>query len=585
MSKLQSSYLSFSKQVNRINLIMYLSSLLKAIVTCLFVICSFSSVFGFDQRVVDSLNQEAEHYRIAGKYGESVNIHQQLLEYFLARHDSVNVAREYFQIGRLNYYMRTTTSNAESLEYWLRGLKLAQKLQDKNTMLRFHRGLGVIYGEPTWERFSSDSSRKHLLKAELLAAEVEDYYSLSAIQGIIGNYASVNQDYQEAEQYLNRSFETALKSDSSEAIGYALCKLSEFYEKTGAVEKAEITALESFHIYQELQIKDMTILPLLVLGKISRRRNDLNAYIYYDSIINSMQAELYAERNIQEFHHVREKYESEKKEQELQLLTVEKELQQAEIEQTRLLVLVVSVLAIFIIASILLVNSRKRYKLKAELAEEKERLQKNRFKAVIDAEEKERKRIAQELHDGLGQLLSTARITVSSLDELKNPKVTNSVKLIDMAVKEVRSISHNMMPNALVNVGLKAALEDVMRKVNESGRVEGVFECDDEIILEESQAISLYRIAQELINNALKYANPSEIKLKLTVDGEFLIMMVSDDGVGFDVSALNKSTGIGWSNIQSRVDLLNGRFEVNSAPLEGTITKVILSPPIIQKAS
>jgi signal transduction histidine kinase len=177
-------------------------------------------------------------------------------------------------------------------------------------------------------------------------------------------------------------------------------------------------------------------------------------------------------------------------------LTAQNEIQSLEIQNNQVMLGGMGGIAILLVVSTIAMYSRKNYKLKVFLAQEKEAQQKLRFKSVIEGEEKERKRIAQDLHDGLGQLLSTARLNVSVLeDEILDDNSTtlnNSLKLIDDAVSEVRSISHNMMPNALISIVFEAALKEQVHLINDAGKVHVKLLLPEENLdLEESKAISL----------------------------------------------------------------------------------------------
>lgn len=268
-------------------------------------------------------------------------------------------------------------------------------------------------------------------------------------------------------------------------------------------------------------------------------------------------------------------YETEKKEQQMKVLKAETEVSQLQVARTQNLLVGIVVVAVLLLMGIVLYNSRMRYKLKAQLAEEREQLQKTRFRAVIEAEENERKRIARELHDGLGQLLSTARITISSLDEEEtNKKVQNSMKLIDHAVQEVRSISHNMMPNALVALGIEAALDDLVHTLNQAGKLRINFTKNTGLHLDETRSISVYRVVQEVLNNAIRYSGASEITIALEATTAGYQLSISDNGQGFDTAAIAESKGIGWKNIHSRMELIDGQVQVFSRKGEGTTVRL-----------
>ena len=273
-------------------------------------------------------------------------------------------------------------------------------------------------------------------------------------------------------------------------------------------------------------------------------------------------------------------FEEEKRrlENEIAIVSAESEITTLRLERNTLQLIGVVIGSILLILSIIALTSRRNYKLKARMSEEKERQQKLRFKAVIDAEEKERKRIAQELHDGLGQLLSTARLNVSVLDEgseSNQTQVNNSLKLIDSAVSEVRTISHNMMPNALISIGFEAALREQAHLINDANKVKLHLSLPDEKIeMDESKAVGLYRIIQEIVNNALKYADAQNIWINLRQETELLSFEIKDDGKGFDTKLIESSSGIGWTNIISRADILDGALKIESQIGQGSVVSL-----------
>ncbi|MEO0897559.1 MAG: sensor histidine kinase [Bacteroidota bacterium] len=211
--------------------------------------------------------------------------------------------------------------------------------------------------------------------------------------------------------------------------------------------------------------------------------------------------------------------------------------------------------------------------------------QKKRFAAVVKAEEEERGRIARELHDGLGQLLSTAKMNVASLDEAiesggdahDSQSWKGSMDLIDEAATEVRHISHNLMPYALIESGLIPALKELERKVN-AGRSAPLLEVISEDFvgrMEKEKEISLYRIAQELINNSLKHSEASSLRLNVSTDGSETIMYYRDNGKGFELEQLEQSSGIGWRNIKSRLELMEGTISFDhNTPGEPTTIQI-----------
>ena len=202
-----------------------------------------------------------------------------------------------------------------------------------------------------------------------------------------------------------------------------------------------------------------------------------------------------------------------------------------------------------------------------------------RYRAMFEAEEKERSRIAKDLHDGLGQLLSTAKLNVAGLEGEVNEEdkilVQNAINLIDEAVNEVRTISHNMMPAALMEYGLVSAIKSFTNTINESKALHINFNYKGmDNRLEENKEIALYRVVQEILNNMIKYAKADKITIALNRINNKVHLLISDNGKGFDTSTIHQSKGIGWRNVFSRVSMINGEIDVISAQGKGTDIRI-----------
>lgn len=200
--------------------------------------------------------------------------------------------------------------------------------------------------------------------------------------------------------------------------------------------------------------------------------------------------------------------------------------------------------------------------------------QRARIGAIIETEEKERKRIAGELHDGLGQLLSTARLNVAGLGEDEesqdNVLLKNSLQLLDEACAEVRTISHNMMPGALIRLGLAEAVNELINKINDTEKIKIAYDTNLDERLPETTEVALYRIVQEVLTNMLRHAEAKNISVRIDKTGEQLLVVIADDGKGLDVAQIQHSGGLGWKNIYSRLGLLEGTMDIASEKGKGT---------------
>ena len=273
------------------------------------------------------------------------------------------------------------------------------------------------------------------------------------------------------------------------------------------------------------------------------------------------------------------KYETEKKEKDIKLKNLE--IKQQKSRNFIQLILFTSV-AIFIILLFLLILFRYKQRQKATLISETNRQEKLRFKAMIESEEKERIRIAKDLHDGLGQILSSAKLNLSGLEDSVEKEdehlLNNSIRIIDEAVTEVRTISHNLMPTAIMNYDITTAISVLVEKINDSANIKVDFEKENfNIQMTKETEITLYRIVQEVLNNMIKHSQTKKIDILLSSESQEINLQIKDYGIGFDTSQIQHSKGIGWQNIYSRVSMLNGKIDIDSQSGKGTEIRINFS--------
>jgi signal transduction histidine kinase len=201
-------------------------------------------------------------------------------------------------------------------------------------------------------------------------------------------------------------------------------------------------------------------------------------------------------------------------------------------------------------------------------------------KLLVEGQDEERKRIATELHDGLGVLLSATKMQFSTIKD-RSPEnqelINRAAKMLEEASGDVRRISHNMMPGLLTRLGFYEAIEDLFEHVDDTGRLRAICEIiGDRSRLPENSEIMLYRIVQEMVNNTLKHAKASAIRLRIDVLPGMLDLIYTDDGIGFDYEKKIESGSPGLKNIQSRVNFLNGKLQFSSSPGEGVKYSILV---------
>jgi signal transduction histidine kinase len=219
--------------------------------------------------------------------------------------------------------------------------------------------------------------------------------------------------------------------------------------------------------------------------------------------------------------------------------------------------------------------------------EELNRKQNELFNTVTTIQDKERKRIAQDIHDQVSSVLSAAKLQLSGLEELKGQLTEDQKKiygsamtLMDQAAEELRNISHNLMPATLSRLGLVAALQGLFDKISEYSSLSISFNSFGfEKRIAEPTEINIYPIVLELINNVVKHAQATVATIQLIKYPTYINISVEDNGKGFNVEkAKANEKGIGMRNLMSRIEYLNGTVNIDS--VEGRGTTIMIDIPV-----
>jgi len=202
------------------------------------------------------------------------------------------------------------------------------------------------------------------------------------------------------------------------------------------------------------------------------------------------------------------------------------------------------------------------------------KLQNARMLAEISAMEKERERIAADLHDDIGPILSVVKLNIDDVhttNKEEEEQLRTAAKYIDGLATRLREISSDLMPNALLRKGLRTALMELKDRVEHSSGLEIAFSCPDTNRLSQQISIQVFRVMQELIHNSLRHAKASQLKIEISVKGKDLLVFYQDNGVGFDYELMQKqSTGIGLRSLKNRAELMGGSLKVESVISKGS---------------
>jgi signal transduction histidine kinase len=513
----------------------------------------------------------ANLYNVTGDYPKALDLYLKALPVFEKEGRKVRVRVILGNIGALNNAMQNFD---EAEKYFLQSLKLAEELADKAGIAQAYDGLNRIF----IQRKEYEKALEYAHKAADISHQLGNKQEEAiAIQGIAWVYYEHFKDYAKAEEFALKGLKLAEELEFPADIAAMLNTLSNVYFHQARYRECEKTALKAIAI----DTSDMNIFSNLAANVVRagiHLGDTENALYYFDRYrkIFNIQSNKEFQQALMD---MQVKYETEKKQKEILKLSAEKRERN---------ILIYSLLGFFLIISGLgfsIYNNIRKNKIIIEqqlLVKEKQlaELEKERqliaTKSVLKGEESERSRMARDLHDGLGGMLSGVKINLSAMKG--NSIITSenaqafdhAIKLLDTSISELRRVAHNLMPETLNHYGLKTALNDFIAEMNNNPATVLTFNFFGADIRFESQLeLTAFRIAQELVNNALKHSGSAKINLQLISDIDRICIQVVDKGKGFD--AQNKSCdGKGLVSIRDRVAANNGSFEIESTPGQGT---------------
>ena len=387
---------------------------------------------------------------------------------------------------------------------------------------------------------------------------------------------------------LRKSVDFAFASGVADLGANGLLLLAEYYAQRGRAE-------EEVAVYQEILARSELVLPpalrLDVLERLyswHRERNQAAPALTYYERYQSLSDSVYRAENEQNYQRLQVQYETAEKDKAL----AQQEAALAR-SRTEIRLSIIGGLTVLLLGIGAFFFQRNRLRYQRRLAAQSQELADNRIatlerdkalvavNAALEGQEKERMRIAKDLHDSLGGLLMAVKAHFNQLAEASGLRTQQGFgktnHLIDEACTEVRRISHNMMPQALAVSGIADAFDDLLQRLEAEG-----LECRLEVIglregdLSETQAIMLYRVVQELLQNIQKHAYADRVLLQLIRHQNVCTIILEDDGRGFDLEQARQRGGLGLRSIESRIRYLRGHIDWDAVPDEGTTVSIEL---------
>jgi len=488
--------------------------------------------YGEKQSLSRTLNNIAIIYRSQGQYEESIEFYNQSLDLKKALGDSKGLANTYQNLGLLYSYTGQMESAIDNL---ILALEYFEKLGFESDIAHCYSALGTIY----LNLGCYEEAQGPLDKAQAYYRNNPEPVKAAYTLFSLGSLAYAYGKLEEAERYLVESLQYSRQAGQQK-------NANEIYLKLAAVQS------ELGNYQQAFQAMD-------------------KAYLLQDSLKEDKRLELMEE--------MQAKFDVVEKEKELVLneLALGKRTRQRNgLLAVLATLLLLGGLIVFLLRQRVRISRQETELQKQRVRQLEQEKKLTALSALMEGEEKERLRIAADLHDGLGGLLTSVKAHFSHLPVGNGHQSVykKTDQLINDACVEVRRISHNMLPRSLAFSGLKGAAEDLALDLQQQG-----LDCKLEIIgLKEEKlkdkALPIYRILQELLNNIVKHAQASYIYVQIFQKEGTLFLMVEDDGKGFDLEDARQNGGIGLNNIESRVKVMGGEVEWDSIPGEGTSVNV-----------
>ncbi|MBQ4914261.1 sensor histidine kinase [Maribacter sp. MMG018] len=406
----------------------------------------------------------------------------------------------------------------------------------------------------------------------------------------LGLYYGRVEEYDKALKALDRAYDFYKDKKTHYYLKLLYQRYAKTYEKMGDYKKAKEYTLKYVNFSDDQHSFTDKINAYFMLARYEAKLNNYeDAYNYLQGYVTAIDSVRVTELG-NDMQKLEVRYKTATKEKEILTLKNEKTETALALEkkrsQTYMLGAIASILALLLFIGFYAYNQKLRRARKKEEQREAEVLllkqeQQNKiFSAMIEGQEKERKRLAIDLHDGLGGRLSGISLNLSKLNkdepkEYPKAQLQKVMKDLDDSLAELRSIARNMMPETLVKFGLQAALKDYCSSMTGSGTKVTLQFYGTEEGISLNQQVTMYRVIQELINNAVKHAKASEVLVQYMRDGNKVDITVEDNGVGFKKEDIkDKEGGMGLLNLKTRVAYLKGDLEFQSEENEGTTVNV-----------
>lgn len=537
-----------------------------------------SSLFFFNQALdnlrespdredeMEIMNNIANIFRAGARYDTAMTIYVDLLKYYETKGNIEKQGKLLGNIGSLYY----TAGNFEKAsEYTLKALELQRGTTDK-------RATAVSLVNLTVFAINANNYQEGILYGDeaigLLKDVDRNYYAAALIR--VGYCYYMTGDKDRALDYSRTAIDIYKENNNVRGMMEAYRQSGDYLIDSKRYVEAMELGKEALSVADTTNRLDMRLL-YDMLKRSAIWLNRPEEALHYSQMQIRMKEEDLNSEWADKISEVETKYNTEKKELEITALKAETRTNRVFITALIAIIITGSIAGYFIRR-----NSKQKVMLAAQRIKELEQeKQITATRSLLQGESAERARLSRDLHDGLGGMLSVAKLKIATMKgNLTIPEenvsaLNSAIELLDNSIRELRRVAHNLMPESLMKYGLNAALSDFCRS---TGKVTYHFFGEDNR-RDERTEIAAYRVVNELVNNALKHSGAEKINVQLIQDNGRIHLTVEDDGKGFDAAKAETNGGTGLKNIRSRVTSLGGKLEMVTAPGQGTEVNVEFS--------
>jgi two-component system NarL family sensor kinase len=539
----------------------------------------------------------AAYNNIAGSYTDLGNI-DKALEYYLkainiyeVRNDQKHLAAVYGNL--LGIFSSVGHSPAKALKYGLKAIEISRANKDNGVLQEALLNVSYVYIKLSKIKEATGTITEAIAISRQQNDKVFLVDELIAYSKILAAEGSYNQLKANADEVQALSAQIGSKS----GIAYAPYFLALYYFGQKDNKQAQTYAGKSLTLARAGDMIELKISLYSLLSDIALASGNMVQYNNYRLQSDTLNEKFHSDITIKNLQEFEAKYNLSKKEAQIDMLNSQQQIQKLTLQRRMFYII-----GLFILVLILLVlgwmvrnNSERKNKLllsEKELREQQiQTLQKEKellsTQSLLQGQERERSRLAKDLHDGLGGILTGTKYSLSNMKQNMIITAENAaafektMNMLDQSITELRRVAHNMMPESLLKLSLNDALEEYCNQISNSGALKVTYQSFDmdDMAATGTVNIAVYRVVQELINNVVKHAGAKSAIVQVTFKEDVLGITVEDDGKGIDMQELAMAEGMGYRNIKSRIDFLNGNIDIQSEKGKGT--SVLIKIPVV----